>query len=157
VIDTATNEDIPALCELLGELFAQESDFQPDHSKQIAGLRLILENPQHGKIFVMRRAGTAVGIVNLLHAVSLRHGGRALVLEDMIVRRNFRSQGVATALLAYSIEFAQSLGAVRITLFTDTTNTHAISLYQKLGFIHSGASPMRHKSLNIPHVGVKIQ
>ena len=147
MIAEATSEDIPALCELLGELFAQESDFQPDRTKQVAGLHLILENPQYGKIFVMRRAGEVVGMVNLLFTLSLRHGGRALVLEDMIVRRDCRGQGIATALLSHAIEYARSVHAVQIMLFTDVTNLRAIRLYQKLGFARSVTAPMR-QSLN---------
>jgi len=143
VIAEATSEDIPALCELLGELFLQESDFQPDRVKQAAGVRLILKNPEYGKIFVMRRTGAVVGVVNLLHTLNLRHGGRAVILEDMIVRRDFRSQGIATALLAHVLSFAHSLGVVQITLFTDPSNARAIGLYQKLGFTPMGISPMR--------------
>lgn len=143
MIAEATTGDIPALCELLGELFTQESDFRPDCAKQAAGLRCILENPQHGKIFVLRRDGAVVGMVNLLHTVSLRHGGRALILEDMIVHRDFRGQGIATALLAHAVGFAQSIGAVQVMLFTDANNRSAIRLYQKMGFAHSGTSPMR--------------
>ena len=143
MIAEATIEDIPALCDLLGELFTQESDFQPDRVKQAAGVRLILENPEYGKIFVMRRTGAVVGMVNLLHTLNLRHGGRAVILEDMIVRRDFRSQGIASALLAYALGFAHSRGVVHITLFTDPSNSRAIGLYQKLSFTPSGIPPMR--------------
>lgn len=145
MIAEATTDDIPTLCELLGELFAHESDFQPDYEKQVLGLRLIIEDPHYGKIFVMHRDGAIVGMVNLLHTFSLRHGGRALILEDMIVRRDYRSRGIATALLAHAIGFANSLNAVQIILFTDANNTRAIRLYQKMGVMHSGASPMRHR------------
>jgi hypothetical protein len=47
----ATAKDIPQLCELLGLLFAQEADFQPDARKQASGLRLILEQPDVGCIY----------------------------------------------------------------------------------------------------------
>ena len=106
-------------------------------------MRLILENPQYGKIFVVRREGKAVGMVNLLHTISLCHGGRVLMLEDMIVCRDCRNQGIATALLAHAISYARSLRAAQITLFTDATNLRAIRFYQKLGFARSGAAPMR--------------
>lgn len=143
MIAEASIRDIPALCDLLSELFAQESDFQPDRDKQIAGLRLIVENPQYGKIFVMRREGTVVGMVNLLLSISLRWGGRMILLEDMIVRADCRGQGLAAALLSHAIAYARSIGAVQITLFTDAENRRAISLYERMGFCYSGNSPMR--------------
>ena len=75
MITEATLDDVPQLCELLGDLFEQESDFKPDLAKQIAGLRLIIENPQYGRIFVMRLQGTVAAMVNLLSVVSMHHGG----------------------------------------------------------------------------------
>ena len=47
-IEQATLEDLPQLTDLLEELFTQESDFTPDRSKQMRGLRLILEQPAAG-------------------------------------------------------------------------------------------------------------
>ncbi|MBM3620655.1 MAG: GNAT family N-acetyltransferase, partial [Alphaproteobacteria bacterium] len=37
-IDDASPQDIPALCDLLDLLFAQEADFTPDRAKQERGL-----------------------------------------------------------------------------------------------------------------------
>jgi len=143
VISEANLNDVPQLCDLLGALFGQEADFTPDPAKQIAGLRLILENPKHGRIFVMRNGPVIVGMVNLLTTLSARQGGLAILLEDLFVRTEYRGQGVATALLQHAVGFARSIGAVQITLFTDATNQRAIRLYQKQGFAKSGTAPMR--------------
>ena len=53
-IEQATIEDLPQLVELLVALFSEEEDFRPDKSKQEHGLRLILEQPNRGRIFVLR-------------------------------------------------------------------------------------------------------
>ena len=53
-IEPATLDDLPELTELLRDLFLQEADFQPDREKQMRGLRLILEQPSRGRIFVLR-------------------------------------------------------------------------------------------------------
>jgi hypothetical protein len=55
VIEPATEADLDELSLLLGELFAQESDFRPDKDKQLRGLRLIFEQPSRGRVFVLRR------------------------------------------------------------------------------------------------------
>jgi len=52
-IEPATLDDLPELTELLRDLFLQEADFQPDREKQMRGLRLILEQPSRGRIFVL--------------------------------------------------------------------------------------------------------
>lgn len=42
----ATPDDVAAMVELLAELFMIESDFDPDGSKQEAGLRMLLDSPK---------------------------------------------------------------------------------------------------------------
>jgi ribosomal protein S18 acetylase RimI-like enzyme len=143
VITAAKLEDIPRLCELLGELFTQEVDFQPDHPQQAAGLALILNDPARGRIFVDWRDGQLVAMVNLLFVASLSQGGRSVLLEDLIVRPAYRGRGIASALLRHAVHFAREEGAVEITLLTDATNTRAIALYEKMGFQRGLRAPVR--------------
>ena len=86
----ATVNDIPELAELLTILFAQEADFQPDREKQMRGLRLIVEDPRQGRVFVVRRDGKIVGMVSLLFTVSTAEGEPACWLEDLVVRPEHR-------------------------------------------------------------------
>ena len=139
----ATLEDLPQLCELLGELFTQESDFKADRGKQMAGLQLLLDTPGAGRIFVLRHEGIAVGMISLLFTVSTCHGGFVLGLEDLIVHRDFRGRGAASALLEHAMGFARAIDAMRITLLTDPWNEPAIRLYLKHGFAASQMSVMR--------------
>jgi len=143
VIDYATPDDLPALCELLGELFEQEADFRPDPLKQSAGLRLILEQPESGRIFVMREEGRVRPMVSLLATADLRRGGLAFVLEDLIVLRECRGRGIASQLIAHALDFARTERAVQVCLLTDAVNQRAIALYEKLGFVRHGDAPMR--------------
>ena len=143
MITPATVDDLPALCELLGLLFAQESDFRPDWKKQVAGLRLILDHPATGQVFVARCEGAVAGMISLLEGVNLKEGGRAFWLEDLVVRPAFRGRGLGGALLEHAIATARGLGAVSLTLLTDVTNAQAIRLYQAHGFIAAGPTPMR--------------
>ena len=53
-IEPATLDDLPELTEMLFELFSQESDFVPDRKKEMRGLRLLLEQPSRGRVFVLR-------------------------------------------------------------------------------------------------------
>jgi len=139
----ATVEDLPQLCDLLEELFTQESDFKADREKQMAGLRLILDTPRAGRIFVLRREGVVVGMVNVLFTVSTCHGGFVIGLEDLIVHRDYRGRGAASALLDHAMAFAKAIDAMRITLLTDPWNEPAIRLYLKHGFATSPMSVMR--------------
>jgi hypothetical protein len=74
VIEPARAADIPALCQLLAVLFAQEAEFAPDPDAQRRGLARIIEHPETGTILVAREHGAAVGMVNLLFTVSTALG-----------------------------------------------------------------------------------
>src|SRR5437762_14250460 len=74
VIEPATAEDLDELSDLLGELFSEESDFRPNKEKQLRGLRLIFEEPNRGRVFVLRRARSIVGMINLLFSSSAASG-----------------------------------------------------------------------------------
>jgi len=142
-IDDATPQDIPALCDLLDLLFAQEADFTPDRAKQERGLRLILDDVRVGAILVARDGAHVVGMVNLLFTVSTAEGARAMMLEDMIVRPDHRGQGVGLALIEAAIARAAATGCARITLLTDEDNTQAQWFYGRAGFRRSAMIPMR--------------
>lgn len=142
-VTAATTEDIPALCELLGILFAQEAEFQPDHSLQAAGLREIIDSPERGQILVLRDEGVPRGMVNLLFTVSTALGGRVAILEDMIVHPDHRGGGAGAKLLRGGIEFARSVGCRRLTLLTDRANDAAQRFYARHGFVPSKMLTMR--------------
>ncbi|MGZ5553448.1 MAG: hypothetical protein ACXWHF_07395 [Chthoniobacterales bacterium] len=89
VIEPATFEDLDELSGLLGELFEEESDFRPDKEKQLRGLRLIFEQPNRGRVFVLRRDRTIVGMINLLFTISTAEGGFVILLEDLVIHKSF--------------------------------------------------------------------
>jgi N-acetylglutamate synthase-like GNAT family acetyltransferase len=143
-IEPATIEDLPSLAELLMELFSQERDFRPDYNNQMRGLRLILEQPNRGRIFVLRSANQIIGMINLLFTISTAEGGFVILLEDLIISRNFRAQGMGGELLKYALEYARQKGFLRITLLTDRISDGSLAFFEKHGFQRSDMIPMRH-------------
>src|SRR6201997_3143849 len=116
VIEPATEADLDELSELLGELFAQESDFRPDKDRQLRGLRLIFEQPSRGRVFVLRRDGANVGMINLLFTISTAEGGFVMLLEDLVIHKEYQAKGYGSKLLKYAIDFAKKKNFLRITL-----------------------------------------
>jgi GNAT superfamily N-acetyltransferase len=98
-INFATADDLPQLADLLAELFTLESDFHPERDKQLRGLRLILDEPALGRLFVLRFDGKVAGMANALITVSTAEGGRVLLLEDVIVSREHRGGGLGRRLV----------------------------------------------------------
>jgi GNAT superfamily N-acetyltransferase len=142
-IRPAVSGDIPQLCELLAELFAGEADFTPDAERQQRGLRLILENPDAGRVYCATEAGAVIGMVAIHFTISTAEGGRAVWLEDMVVHPDRRGQGVGRQLLNRAIAEAKMAACTRITLLTDLTNQTAMRFYSRAGFVRSAMTPFR--------------
>ncbi|MGL4401679.1 MAG: GNAT family N-acetyltransferase, partial [Luteolibacter sp.] len=104
-VEPATIEDLPALTELVMNLFALSGDFSPDRAVQERGLQLILEQPNRGRIFVIRNQDRIFGMVNLLFTISTARGGFVILMEDVVIHPDHRGQGYGTMLLDYVSEF----------------------------------------------------
>jgi GNAT superfamily N-acetyltransferase len=143
VIEPATEADLDELSKMLGELFAQESDFRPDKDKQLRGLRLIFEQPSRGRVFVLRRKGAIVGMINLLFTISTAEGGFVILLEDLVVQKQYQGKGYGNKLLQHAIDFAKQKNFLRITLLTDRPENVAQAFFRKHGFAESTMIPMR--------------
>jgi len=142
-IRPAALRDIPRLCALLAELFAQEADFTPDAERQRRGLELILDDPGAGRIYCATHFGTIVGMVTILFSVSTAEGGLAAWLEDMVVSAAWRGRAIGTGLLSHAVEEARLAGCARITLLTDGDNRRAMRFYSRAGFSRSAMIPFR--------------
>ncbi|HZQ46960.1 MAG TPA: GNAT family N-acetyltransferase [Verrucomicrobiae bacterium] len=142
-IRRASVADVAQLCELLILLFTQEADFTPDVERQSRGLRLIIEQPNIGRIYCACDGDNVVGMVSILFTVSTAEGGRAAWLEDMIVHPDWRGQGIGERLLNEAVSGVRAAGCTRVTLLTDATNSSAVRFYQRAGFTRSQMVPFR--------------
>ena len=142
-VEQATLEDLPQLTDLLVELFSHELDFKPDRAKQMRGIRLVLENPARGRIFVVRNHGRIAGMINLLFTISTAEGGFVMILEDLVIDKDFRGHGYGKLLLEHAIEYAKAKDFQRITLLSDIDEVDSQKLFRQYGFVDSHMIPMR--------------
>jgi GNAT superfamily N-acetyltransferase len=142
-IEPATLDDLPPLVDLLFDLFSNERDFVPDREKQYRGLKLILEQPNRGRIFVLRNESRIIGMINLLITISTAEGGFVLLLEDLVIKQDHRGQGYGSQLVDYAHRYAKEKGFLRITLLTDKPNARALEFYRRHGYVESDMIPLR--------------
>lgn len=143
MINIATSSDISGLCDLLFLLFSKEDEFVPNKSVQEQGLKMIIENPSIGHILVAKEDDKTIGMITILYTVSTALGGIVGLLEDMIVHPEYRSRGIGSQLMDYSLEFAKKQNLKRLTLLTDKSNTTAHAFYEKHNFTKSSMVPFR--------------
>jgi GNAT superfamily N-acetyltransferase len=142
-ITFATDADLARLADLLRELFTLEGDFTPDRDRQLRGLRFILQNPEVGRLFVLRVAGQVAGMANALVTISTAEGGRVLLLEDVIVSKEHRGLGLGRRLVDHVLDWAKSQGMSRVTLLADRNNQAALDFYHAGGFAESNMVVLR--------------
>jgi len=143
VVETATIEDLQPLTELVMELLANSGDFTADRAVQERGLRLILEQPNRGRIFVVRNKERIFGMVNLLFTISTARGGFVILMEDVVIHHDHRGQGYGSMLLKHVVDFAAQKDFRRITLLTDKISSDSQAFFVKHGFEYSNMIPMR--------------
>lgn len=143
LIQKATIEDIPKLCDLLDQLFSLEVEFTPNKKLQKKGLKKIIESDSLGDIFIAIKDETTVAMINILYSYSTALGAPVALLEDMIVDQDHRGEQVATRLVVYVKEYLKEHGFKRVTLLTDSDNTKAQNFYKKCGFESSTMVPYR--------------
>lgn len=142
-VEPATIEDLPALTELVMDLFSRSGDFKPDQVAQERGLRLILEQPNRGRIFVVRNNDRIFGMINILFTISTARGGFVILMEDVVIHPDHRGQGYGAMLVDYVVEFAKQKNFKRITLLTDKMSADSQDFFRKHGFEYSNMVPMR--------------
>jgi len=130
VIRPAREDDIPGICELLTELFSIEADFEPDPVKQALGVGCMIDDQSgHTLLLVAESGGTVVGMATCQTLISTAEGGRVGLVEDVVVARERRGQGIGTLMLERIADWAEEQKLKRIQLLADKENLPALAFY----------------------------
>lgn len=142
MIRKATCDDIPAIAQLYREQFREMSKLIPDFIKEGDQSVEFLEktiSSEDSDILVYENDGTVVGFILLQAKVrpdfDFMLPGKYCYIMDVIVTEAHRNKGFGTALMSSAKDWAKEQNCSFINLDVLTTNTNAISLYEKLGFI----------------------
>jgi GNAT superfamily N-acetyltransferase len=134
-IRPARLDDIPRMCDLLGDLFSVEADFKVDVVKQVKGHSMLVGDPS-GRAFV----GVAVadnciaGMATVQTLFSTAEGGRVGIVEDVIVDKRFRCRNIGTLLIERIIAWSREQGLSRLQLLADRENHQALNFYNSRGW-----------------------
>ncbi|WP_177994698.1 GNAT family N-acetyltransferase [Victivallis lenta] len=135
-IRPAAEADLPELVELLRQLFELEQDFEPDASKQQAGLSLMLESP-FAELLVAECGGRVAGFCGVQLQISTAMGSYAAQIEDLVLHPEFRRRGIGSRLLDAAGAWAKQRGARRLQLNCDDQNLPAMRFYEARNWIRT--------------------
>lgn len=132
-IRPAQSADLDSLVSLLHTLFTIEEDFSFDDARQRLGLSLMLAN-ERGCVLVAEAEGRVVGMCTGQLLVSTAEGGLSLLVEDVVVDRQWRGQGVGRLLMTAISDWAKTKKVSRLQLLADRNNEPALDFYRSQGW-----------------------
>lgn len=133
IIRPARPGDIASLTALLKALFTIEEDFVFDEMLQRRGLQMMLDN-YRACILAAEADGQVIGMCSGQLTVSTAEGGPALLVEDVVVRKDWHGRGIGRRLMESLGAWAGEKGASRLQLLADRNNGPALDFYGKLGW-----------------------
>lgn len=132
ILREAQEQDVPAVIELIREL----ADFEGEpHEVEITEEELLKDGfgPEPAfRIFIAEKAGDILGMAFIYERYSTWKG-RSLHLEDLIVRKQHRKNGVGMALYSKVMQYAVSKNIKRVSWEVLDWNTVAIDFYESTG------------------------
>ena len=133
-IRPARQDDIAAMAELLSMLFAVEEDFAVDTDKQRAGLEMFSQYPDGRYLVVAEKQQQVVGMCSAQLLISTAEGGWKAIIEDVVVAKQLRGQGIGKRMLDELADWAGLQGASRKDLLADRDNIDGLKFYDRLNW-----------------------
>ena len=131
IIRKAELSDINQMVSLLKELFSIEKDFIFNETIQQAGLAMMFSDNEKRCIMVGASGDQAIGMISAQLLVSTAEGGMVALIEDMVVAKSYRGQGIGKKLLLSIEQWAISRDAKRLQLLADKNNFSALGFYEQ--------------------------
>ncbi|NHZ32814.1 GNAT family N-acetyltransferase [Massilia rubra] len=122
--------------DALSVLFDGYRQFYERDSNLAAAKQFLADRFNHGEsvLFIAHEGAEPVGFAQLYPSFSSVSLGRIYILNDLFVNELGRRKGVGSRLIAASVDFAKTVGAIRLALSTAHINTKAQALYEATGW-----------------------
>jgi GNAT superfamily N-acetyltransferase len=128
--------------DLIVPLFDAYRQFYRRPSEPERARRFLLERFEHNQSVIFVSFGprrdaegpAATGFTQLYPSFSSGSMARIFILNDLFVAPETRRRGTGTALLHAAADYGRRVGAHRLVLSTESGNTTAQSVYERLGW-----------------------
>lgn len=122
--------------DALSVLFDGYRQFYRQDSDVAAARQFLTDRFNHGEslIFIAHDGNEPVGFTQLYPSFSSVSLGRIFILNDLFVNQLGRRKGVGSQLISAAVDFAKTVGAIRLALSTASTNANAQALYEAKGW-----------------------
>lgn len=121
--------DLPDILEMEQRCFGEDSFSKAQF--------IYLITHAKGFFYILQDGGKGVAYLSLLYHA----GNHNLRIYSVAVHPDFRQKRLGQRLMEATIAYARTCQATKITLEVNVSNTPAIRLYEKNGFIKTGIKP----------------
>jgi ribosomal protein S18 acetylase RimI-like enzyme len=135
LIRPVEEKDLPAIVELLQQLreYAHGgSDIQADQVRRLYSK--MMRMPEQYKNMVACKDEAIVGFISVVNYLSFYHKGGTALINELIVSKVHRNEGIGKALVQRAIAISRESGMDEIEVGTEKDNEHAIAFYHGAGF-----------------------
>lgn len=105
----------------------------PDQALFCATFEEMMKRDTYLMGFMLERGGQSAGYGILAKGFSTELGGPVIWVEELFIKKEYRSQGLGSDFFAY-VQDTFGIRAKRLCLEVEPDNKKAISLYRSLGF-----------------------
>lgn len=125
--------DIDGMVLLLKQLFSIERDFTFNETLHRRGLDQLMHSA-NSFLLVAKYESFLIGMCTMQCRISTASGALCGIVEDVIVDRQYRGEGIGRELLRRLEEKALSSGLTSLQLAADKGNKRAFGFYTKNGW-----------------------
>lgn len=142
VCESMTAATLPGALAVLGEFLSDDPHYLASSAvygdaglaATMAALRLFLERPELGLVYVARRGAEVVAVCVVCYAISTSRGGLVVKLDDVSVKSAHTGQGIGGAMLEALKATLRAQGVSRIDCGCHRDNEGAWRFYERHGF-----------------------
>ena len=95
-------------------------------------------------ILLAAREGAVLGLLSYSVRADLYHAGNSVLIEELVVDREYRGQGIGDALMRSFFGLLPSLGCREVCLAVMPENEGAIRFYQRHGLVEEALFLEKH-------------
>ena len=129
IIREAEPKDAPVIVKLIAALTASSGEHSPLTESYVVQYL----STSAGTILLAETQGTIVGLLSYSFRPDLYHAAKSCLIEELVVRDDWRGQGVGSALVTELYSRISSQDCAEVSLAVMPDNTGAIRFYKKHG------------------------
>ncbi|MGA7576559.1 MAG: GNAT family N-acetyltransferase [Desulfobaccales bacterium] len=138
-IQRVEERDLPSILPLYAQLGQDSGRVLPLDEARIILARM-LDYPDY-RLYAAVVRGEIVGVLGLLVMDNLGHlGAPSGVVEDVVVREDWRRRGIGRKMIDFAMNYCRSKGCYKLALSSNLNREEAHRFYERLGFKKHGYS-----------------